>query len=196
MRWIDAGNLPEEFVALIDTLGPGENLVVARDGRPIASVSGAPDVFRTGNTGERSSPTVKDVTVVATAMDLSPSARASLSEKLGPDYIVLDMHSAPKSADVLLTPPVSPQLLGHLREIFPQAKLIIAEIEDRELGVVYQGPVHRLLNAGADTYLPPSTIPHLAKRLDHAVTQLNQLTGGTSEPLTIDTPLDRNSLES
>lgn len=96
---------------------------------------------------------------------------------------------------MLLIPAVSPQLIGSLRARFPQARMIIAEIEDEELGVSYQGPVSRLLNAGADSYLPPSTIPHLAKRLDHAVAQLNEIATSTSTPRMVDVPHDQNSLE-
>ena len=195
MRWFDAGDLPDELLALIDSLGRGEQLAIVRDGLPIASISRARGTFRSGtsDSGDHRPPTVEDVTVVATAMKLSSSARASLSEQLGPDYIVLDLHSAPRSADVLLIPPVSPQLIGSLSAMFPNARTIIAEIEDEELGVSYQGPVHRLLDAGADLYLPPSTIPHLAQRLDHAVTQLAQIgTTGSSSPLTIEASQDQD----
>jgi hypothetical protein len=190
MRWFDASNLPDQLLALIDSLGPGEQLAIVRDGLPIASISSARGTSRPGNDQP---PTAEDVTVVATAMKLSSSARSSLSEQLGPGYIVLDLHSAPRSADVLLIPPVSPQLIGSLSAMFPNAKVIISEIEDKELGVVYQGPVHRLLNAGADTYLPPSTIPHLARRLDQAVTQLNEIAAATaSTPLTIEASQDQD----
>ncbi|WP_394617096.1 hypothetical protein JNUCC0626_47055 [Lentzea sp. JNUCC 0626] len=198
MRWLDAGDLPDELVALIDSLGPGEQLAVVRDGLPIASITKARGTSRpgTGDAGfrDRQPPAVEDVKVVVTAMKLSKSARSSLSEQLGPGYIVLDMHRAPRSADVLLIPPLSPQLIGSLSAMFPDAKVIISEIEDKELGVVYRGPVHRLLSAGADTYLPPSTIPHLARRLDQAVTQLNQIAAaGASAALTIEAPKDQDS---
>jgi len=63
---------------------------------------------------------------------------------------------------VLLTHPVSPQLLGILRHQFPNARVVITEIEDEELGVRYSGPVSRLLDAGASAYLPPRPIAELA----------------------------------
>ncbi|UOX89996.1 hypothetical protein MUY14_05000 [Amycolatopsis sp. FBCC-B4732] len=193
---IDAALLPEGLVALIDALGSGEDLLITRNGEPIATISSARGAFgaetadtlgRHHSTAE-GSPAGEDVTVVATAMKLSESARSSLSDKLGPDYIVLDMKSAPKSVDVLLVPPISPQLIGSFRAMFPKARVIITEIEDSELGVSYQGPVRRLLNAGADSYLPPSTIPRLAEHLDRTVTHLNQLTGDAVPPLTIESP--------
>lgn len=184
-RWIDVSRLPQDVVAVIEALAPGEDLLVKRDGRPIATITGSIDPVDTGTPVE--SAAYDDVTVVATAMKLSPSARASLSDQLGPDYIVLDMNSAPESAEVLLIPPVSPQLIGIMRGKFPKARVVIAEVEDRELGITYQGPLGRLINAGADVYVPPSTIPRLAQQLDRAVTQLNQLTGDTpATPLVIE----------
>ncbi len=105
------------------------------------------------------------------------------------------MNSAPTSADVLLIPAVSPQLIASLRERFPHAKMIIAEIEDDELGVSYRGPVSRLLDAGADSYLSSSTIPHLAKQLDQAVARLNEIAAPTSTPPVLDVPHEQNLLE-
>ncbi|MGW4400038.1 hypothetical protein ACWEHA_32520 [Amycolatopsis nivea] len=178
-RQIDVDCLPEDVADLIDALGPGENLVLTRDGTPIATVSGLgirPEPPRTD---------YDDVTVVATAMKLSASARMSLSAELGSDYLVLDLHSAPATADVLLVPPVSPQLIGGLRAQFPKARVVLAEVDDPELGVSYHGPVRRLLDAGAETYLTSANVPHLARQLDHAVTQRQQLTGGSAAPLEI-----------
>jgi antitoxin (DNA-binding transcriptional repressor) of toxin-antitoxin stability system len=197
--WIDADRLPEDLVALIDALAPGENLLITRNGKSIASISSTPDTFDPGGQGdwdaELPSPTTENVKVVATAMKLSASARASLSAQLGPEYIVLDLHSAPKSADVVLAPPISPQLTGSLRSMFPKARVIITELEDEEFGISYQGPVRRLLDAGADAYLPPSTIPRLAMQLNHVMTNLNQITG-TTGPLPALEPLrDHDVLE-
>ncbi|MFI9818064.1 hypothetical protein [Saccharothrix variisporea] len=186
-RWIDATRLPADVVALIEALGPRDELVVRRDGRPIATISGTHATFPERPPSD--DPGFEDVTVVATAMKLSASTRAALSDRLGPDYIVLDLHKAPKSAEVLLVPPVSPQLIGSLRAMFPQARVVIAEIEDEELGVSYSGPVRRLINAGADVYVPPSTIPRLAVHLDRTMTHLRELAAGTtSAPLTLEAP--------
>lgn len=176
---IDVARLPEDVVDLIDALGPGENLVLTRDGEPVATISSAG--FRPGPPRTD----YDDVTVVATAMKLSASARMSLSAELGSDYLVLDLHSAPATADVLLVPPVSPQLIGSLRAKFPKARVVLAEVEDAELGVSYHGPVRRLLDAGAETYLTSANVPHLARQLDHAVTQRQQLGGGAAAPLEI-----------
>jgi hypothetical protein len=190
-RWIDATVLPKEFLTLVDSLAAGEELHILRDGQSIATVSGALGAFADGaidhgDRAERPPLADENVTVVATAMKLSASARASLSGQLGPDYIVLDMNSAPRTADVILIPPVSPQLIGSLRSRFPKARVVVAEIEDQELGISYSGPVRRLLNAGADAYFPPTTVPRLAEQLDRTVTHLRQLAAAAPTPLIIE----------
>ncbi|MEU4740775.1 hypothetical protein AB0G02_09950 [Actinosynnema sp. NPDC023658] len=192
---IDVTRLPDDLVALIDRLGPGEELVITRNGDAIATISGTGGVVGAGAVpgfpadevpGPPTADYGDDVVVVATAMKLSASARSALSAQLGPDYIVLDMHAAPTTADVLLVPPASPQLIGSLRGLYPKARVVIAEIEDRELGVVHRGPVRRMLEAGAETYLMSTTIPKLARQLDRTVTQRPQLVDGTAARLEIE----------
>ncbi|MEV4582594.1 hypothetical protein AB0K16_56210 [Nonomuraea jabiensis] len=189
----DVTRLPEDLVALIDALEPGESLTVTREGRSIATISSTVDVLQ-GTIVDPGAPEeandqppidYDDVTVVATAMELSAKARRSLSTQLGADYVVLDMNAAPATADVLLVPAVSPQLIAMLRSRFPKARVIVTEIEDHELGVSYHGPVRRLLDAGADAYLPPSTVPHLARQLDYTLTHGHQLVAGAATPLEI-----------
>ncbi|NUW33077.1 hypothetical protein HTZ77_16790 [Nonomuraea sp. SMC257] len=203
---IDASRLPQDVVALIDALEPGQELVITRGGASIAAISSTLRVLHgavvdpgtpagTGapeGAGEQPPIDYSGVTVVATAMKLSASARMSLSTQLGSDYVVLDMHAAPTTADVLLTPPVSPQLIAGLRSMFPKARVIVTEIEDEELGVSYYGPVRRLLDAGAEAYLPPATIPRLATQLDRTLVQLRQITGDATTPLEIE-PVTRSS---
>lgn len=190
---IDVTCLPEDVVALIDALEPGERLVLTRDGASIATISSTVDVVQ-GAVVERDAPDEADgqapidhesVTVVATAMELSTAARVALATRLGADYVVLDMHAAPATTDVLLVPPGSPQLIAALRAMFPEARVIVTEIEDHELGVQYHGPVRRLLDAGADAYLPPATLPHLARQLDYTLNQGRELSGGAATPLEI-----------
>jgi hypothetical protein len=55
--------------------------------------------------------------------------------------------------------------------MFPAARIVVTEIEDDDLGISYRGPVGRMLDAGAETYLPPATISSLARQLNLAVTQ-------------------------
>ncbi|WP_235031055.1 hypothetical protein [Nonomuraea solani] len=189
--------LPEDVVALIDALEPGVTLVLTRDGASIATISSTVDVVQgavvegdapdeAGDQAPIDAPIDHDgVTVVATAMELSAAARVTLSTQLGTDYVVLDMHAAPATADVLLIPPGSPQLIAALRSMFPKARVVITEIEDDELGVQYHGPVRRLLAAGADAYLPPATLPLLARQLDYTLNQGREITGGAAAPLEI-----------
>ncbi|WP_206067282.1 hypothetical protein [Nonomuraea composti] len=195
-RNLDVAGLPGDLVELIDGLEPGESLVVTRDGASIATISSTVAVVQgtvvdpTAGTAdeETDEPTVDydSVTVVATAMELSAAARTMLSDQLGADYVVLDMHAAPTTADVLLVPPGSPQLIGALRAMFPKARVVITEIEDHELGVQYHGPVRRLLDAGADAYLPPASLPRLARQLEYTLRQGRELTGGpAAAPLQI-----------
>jgi hypothetical protein len=181
-RRIDVADLPEEVVALIDALGPDEDLVVTRAGRSIAVIDRTYAVFDPERADDTEHPPYDDVTVVATAMELSDEVRAALSAALGEDYIVLDLHVAPVSTDFVLVPPVSPQLIGNLRSRFPKARVVVAEIDDPTLGVSFRGPIGRLIDAGADTYLASTTIPNLATQLDHAVTQLQLTDGAPTQP--------------
>lgn len=105
--------------------------------------------------------------------------------------MIFDLHDGPEDADVLLTHPISLQLLGHLRAQFPHAEVVITEIEDEELGVSYSGPVSRLLDAGASAYLPPRTMGGIASAVN------TFLTTRTVPGITADnpTPQSRPALE-
>ena len=116
------------------------------------------------------------VTVIATAMTLSDTARRLLSDEFGDDYIVMDFTKASASTDVLLTHPIRPQLLGHLRRQFSNARVVVTEIEDEGLGVDYSGPVGRLFDAGASAYLPPRPIAEIAAHVHAYLTQREQPT--------------------
>lgn len=164
---LDVEMLPPDVREAIEDAIAGDGIVLNRLGVPIGSLEFRSNVLE-GSIIERphvpvSAASVPDgVTVIATAMKLSDAARRRLSDEFGAEYIVLDIHAAPTSTDVLLTHPVSPQLLGILRQQFPNARVVITEIEDEELGVRYSGPVSRLLDAGASAYLPPRPIAELA----------------------------------
>jgi antitoxin (DNA-binding transcriptional repressor) of toxin-antitoxin stability system len=201
---IDITRLPDDVAALIDALQPGEELVITRAGVPVATISSAGIPVATISSAggalegdivapspprdatEQAPAHHATVTVVATAMKLPESARASLSAELGPDYIVVDMHSAPVTADVLLVPPISPQLIGHLRSMFPTAHIVAAEFEDDALGISYRGAIRRMLDAGAETYLSSSTIPQLARQLGRVITERPELLADTSSQLEIE----------
>lgn len=189
---IDLARLPDDIAHLIAGLAPGGTLEITRGGEPVATITAAGHaplegtVIRarpasdTGDDDNRAAG--ESVTVVATAMKLSDTARNKLSEELGGDYIVLDMWDAPKTADVLLIPAISLKLLGSLRGMFPSARVVIAELDDPELGISYPSPVRRLLDAGADLYLATTTVPSLARQLGEAVAGARGELGAARRP--------------
>jgi DNA-binding NarL/FixJ family response regulator len=160
--------LPRAVVVALEEALAGEDVALVRGDEQLGTLSVRPTVLEgqllAGPTDAHEQRKVReDVTVVATAMELSVSARDRLAEQFGEGFLVLDLHEAPSSADVLLVPPISPQLLGALRAQFPSARVLVAEIEDEELGVHCAGPVTRMLEAGADAYLPPRPVDEVAR---------------------------------
>lgn len=206
---IEITELPDELREVFDRLLFGFPVEVTRDGRLVASLEASSLVLEgqivaagrraggsDGSGGSGGSGGSKDgdsrwsiprpegdVQVVATAMKLSDSARRRLAQELGEAYIVLDLNEAPASTDVLLTHPVSPQLLGALRGMFPQARIIVTEIEDPELGVSYTGAVTRMLSAGAEAYLPPRPIGAVGQELKRQLESVRpELGAATTSP--------------
>ncbi len=187
---LDLETLPREVRAAVDAMVAGCEVRLRSEGRDIGVLTFRPSVLEgtvvsgPAAAAESAPPeAVPDgVTVVATATKLSDAARRRLSDELGSDYIVLDLLKAPPTADVVLTHPVSPQLLGALRAGFPNARVIVTEIDDEELGVSAPGPVSRLLDAGASAYLPPRPLREVAASM-HAY-----LTGSGAPQLTADAP--------
>jgi len=193
---LDLETLPREVRAAVEAMVAGHEVSLRRDGREIGvlvhrpsvlvgTVVGAPEPERAGredDDGRGPERVPEGVMVVATATKLSKAARQRLSDELGDGYIVLDLLRAPTSADVVLTHPVSPQLLGSLRGMFPQARIIVTEIEDDELGVSAPGPVSRLLDAGASAYLPPRPLREVAANVHAYLTRSGapQLTAADS----------------
>ena len=191
---LDLERLPRDVRSAVEAMVAGCEVTLRSEGRDVGVLAFRPNVLE-GTVvsvphdvaAESASPEVvpDGVTVVATATKLSDAARRRLSDELGPDYIVLDLHKAPTTADVVLTHPVSPQLLGSLRAGFPNARVIVTEIDDEELGVSQPGPVSRLLDAGATAYLPPRPLREVASSL-HAY-----LTGTGAPQLTAAAPATR-----
>lgn len=169
---IELNDLAPELAATLERMLVGQEVPVTRDGETIGTLLMAPtsttalEGIVLPDEGARAEvPRPDGVAVVATAMKLDAQARERLSAELGEDYIVLDLLEAPSTADVLLTHPVSPQLIGRLRGMFPQARVVVAEIDDDELGVSYTGPVARLMDAGAEAYLPPRPVERIGREL-------------------------------
>ena len=101
--------------------------------------------------------------VLATTMRLSCAARDLLRNSFGPDWVILDFHDAPDTADVVLTSAHSPQLTHRWTLLFPHAQIIVSEILDPDHGLDISGPVGRLLDAGAHAYLPPRPLEQIAE---------------------------------
>lgn len=188
---LDLESLPREVRVAVEAMVAGGEVALCREGREVGVLTFHPSVLEgTVVSGpqvvaaESAPPEVvpDGVTVVATATKLSDAARRRLSDELGPRYIVLDLLKAPASADVVLIHPVSPQLLGSIRASFPNARVIVAEIDDEEFGVSQLGPVSRLLDAGASAYLPPRPLREVASSV-HAY-----LTGSGAPQLTVAAP--------
>ncbi|WP_374968195.1 hypothetical protein [Terrabacter sp. BE26] len=187
VQTLDLETLPREVRSAVEAMVAGREVTLRHEGRELGILAFRPAVLEgavvAGPPAPAAEPVpvegVRDgVTVVATATKLSDAARSRLSDELGPDYIVLDLLKAPTTADVVLTHPVSPQLLGSLRAGFPNARVIVTEIDDEELGVSQPGPVGRLLDAGAAAYLPPRPLREVASSV-HAY-----LTGSAAPQLT------------
>lgn len=100
---------------------------------------------------------------VVTALPLRRAARERLSQLLGAR--VIDMRTVVDDADLVLSPSASPQLLGRLRNLYPSARIVVAELEDWEFDVDLTGPVTRLLRGGADAYVVADSLEDLAHKL-------------------------------
>lgn len=189
-RRLDLQQLPRAVAAALEAALAGKDIALVRGEELLGTLSARPAVLEgrllAGPTRPHEErPVREDVTVVATAMELSRTARDRLAEQFGEGFLVLDLHEAPSSADVLLVPPISPQLLGALRAQFPSARVLVAEIEDEELGVHYAGPVTRMLSAGADAYLPPRPVDEVARAVQRQLTGASEravLEDGSSSP--------------
>ena len=86
------------------------------------------------------------------AFRLGEEAVAVLADRLGSGFAVRDIRADGPPADIVLAPPSSPQLIGHLKRRFPGAVVVITELEDLLRGIDLGGPVSRALDAGADAY--------------------------------------------
>lgn len=170
---LELDRLPKRAAGAIEAAMDGGTVTVTRIGEPLGHLrfesSQSPTALR-GNVIQHASASAEPanaadrpgVSVVATAMPLSDEARARLSDEFGSDYIVVDLKEAPDSAEVVIVQPVSVQLIGILKRQFPGARIMVAEIDDEQLGVDYTGPVQRALDAGATAYLPPSDLTAVA----------------------------------
>ncbi|WP_045074157.1 hypothetical protein [Psychromicrobium lacuslunae] len=184
---LDLDELPAEIRAKLEETIIGAALKLMHSGQEIGvlefrSLVLAGTIVDSSAEEPEQDPVPDGVKVIATAIPLASAARRRLSDEFGENYIVLDLSKAPASSEVLLIHPVSPQLLGILRQQFPQARVIITEIDDEELGVNYSGPVGRLLEAGADAYLPPQSITEVAAQVHAYLSRQERATLESAKP--------------
>ncbi|GAA1598817.1 hypothetical protein [Kribbella karoonensis] len=128
--------------------------------------------------------TAESAVLVVTTMPLSKTARAELSDMLGPGYTVVDIRSAPPTANIVLTPVVSGNALGILRGMFPQARILYTELQDDERGISYAGPLARIVALEPDGYFVAHSLDALTPIVQTEAKL--QLTGSTRRtPLTL-----------
>ncbi len=182
----DLAALPHQARTAIESIIETGEVEVVRSGARVGTLTFQPAVLEGAllppSEGASPAPSSEraDVTVVATTMRMSETARARLSDALGNSYVVLDFADAPSTADVVLSHPVSHQLINRWTLMFPQARVLVTEILDEELGLDVRGPVGILLDAGADAYLPRRPVEQLARNVHgYLAAQGAQL--GTSE---------------
>jgi hypothetical protein len=169
---LDLDDLDPGARAWLERLVASGSMLLHRGGESLGAVSFTPSVLEGTVVGAAvsSSRTHTDtlpdgVKVLATTMKLRPEARERLRESFGPDWVVLDFHDAPDTADAVLTAAHSPQLIHRWTLLFPQAQIIVTEILDNEFGLDVGGPVGRLMDAGAHAYLPPRPLEQVAQNV-------------------------------
>jgi hypothetical protein len=112
---------------------------------------------------------IADRRTIVTALPLKKAARERLARLL--DARVLDVRDPFYEPDMVLTPACSPQLIGALKRKYNGARVVIVELDDWDLDIEFNGPVKRLLRAGADAYLLADSLEELANKI-----------GGTGHP--------------
>ena len=169
---LDLDDLDPDVRAWVGRLVAAGSMQLHRGGESLGAVTFTPSVLEGTVMGPAvgRSRTLTDirsdgVKVLATTMKLGSEARERLRECFGPDWVVLDFHDAPDTADVVLTAAHSPQLIHRWTLLFPQAQIIVTEILDDEFGLDVEGPVGRLMDAGADAYLPPRPLEQVAQNV-------------------------------
>ena len=170
---VDLDHLEFGLRAWVESLATSGPVLLRRDGQTIGTITYSPAVLEgtivpasaTTDHATQRSDLREGTKVLATTMRLSSPARDLLRQSFGPDWVVLDFHDAPDTADVVLTCAHSPQLTHRWTLLFPHAQIIVTEILDPEFDLDISGPVGRLLDAGAHAYLPPKPLEQVAKNV-------------------------------
>ena len=188
---VDLDHLDSGLRAWVESLATSGPVLLRRDGQTIGTLIYSSAVLEgtivpapaTDHATKRSD--LREGTkVLATTMRLSSPARDLLRHSFGPDWVILDFHDAPDTADVVLTCAHSPQLTHRWTLLFPHAQIIVTEILDPELGLDIAGPVGRLLDAGAHAYLPPRPLEQVAESVQIYLARRANGALGSSPPKT------------
>jgi hypothetical protein len=173
---VDVARLPAEVVRFLDALA-GTDLVVTRDGEPIATIRSTRPVAEPAgeppdHPPDRAGGGHRDAAVADGEGGVVRRARPGL-------------HRArparrPGHGRRRAGAPDQPAADRRPAVAVPGARIVVAEIDDDELGISYRGPVRRLLDAGAEAYLAATTVPRLALQLDHAVTRSPPIAGAAA----------------
>ena len=99
---------------------------------------------------------------VVVTFALPGDAGCRLSELLGVGFDLVDIKVSEGDEDIVLFPSSSRQLTGKLRAAFPDAALLVVELEDIAHHVELGGQVLRTLDAGADGYFVARSLDELA----------------------------------
>lgn len=105
---------------------------------------------------------------VVVTFPLSDSAAESLHRAVGGSIEVVDVREADGSEGFVIVSSASRQLLGKLRTAFPDATMLVVEVEDEVHRVDLAGPVMRALDAGAHGYLVARSIEELGQAIAKA----------------------------
>jgi hypothetical protein len=167
---VDLDSLDSGLRAWVESLAASGPVLLRRDGQTIGTLTYSCAVLEgtivpapATDQATKPSDLREGTKVLATTMRLSPPARDLLRQSFGPDWVILDFHDAPDTADVVLTCAHSPQLTHRWTLLFPHARIIVTEILDPQFGLDISGPVGRLLDAGAHAYLPPRPLELVAE---------------------------------
>ena len=109
---------------------------------------------------------------VVVTFPLPVAAQRRLAEALGTGFELIDVKQSSGNEDVVLLPSTSRQLVGKLRATFPDAAVLVVEVEDVALGVGLGGQVLRTLDAGADGYFVARSVDELASIVDQAAARV------------------------
>jgi hypothetical protein len=131
---------------------------------------------------------IPDRRTIVTALPLKKAARERLARLL--DARVLDVRDPFYEPDMVLTPACSPQLIGAMKRKYNGARVVIVELDDWDLDIELNGPVKRLLHAGADAYVLADSLEELANKIGTGHPQPAESERSTANELATGTTVD------